>query len=186
MVESWDESKHINTTQRIVLSDYNLADHNYKTGKWERETRRFLSVDKQEWGYPFVIRAVADNGDSRLIGLGVTAATCLTSYDEIELKAKEYQVEPQRVLIDSGYETREVYAQAARRGWTCMRGVDRAELFRHMIEIVDPNTKMIRKVAIELPYSTLQWADPFTGTEHNNLTGVCGCKRRYSRGGMTG
>jgi len=151
MVESWDESKHINTTQRIVLSDYNLADHNYKTGKWERETRRFLSVDKQEWGYPFVIRAVADNGGQPPNRARRDSRDMLTSYDEIELKAKEYQVEPQRVLIDSGYETREVYAQAARRGWTCMRGVDRAELFRHMIEIVDPNTKMIRKVAIELP-----------------------------------
>jgi hypothetical protein len=175
MVEPWDESKHYSGTQKAVLSDYRLGDHDYSQNKWERETIRFMSVDKQEWGYPFTIRAVAANGDSRLVGLGVSEQTCLTSYDEIDVKAKEYGVASQCVLIDCGYETREVYAQAVKFGWTCMRGVDKPEPFRHYKEIVDPNTKMLRKVAIELPYSTEQWADPFSGTEHQQLN------RRYRR-----
>jgi phage terminase large subunit GpA-like protein len=33
MAEGWDESRHIQRAQKIVLSDYSLADHNYKTEK---------------------------------------------------------------------------------------------------------------------------------------------------------
>ncbi len=164
MAEPWDESRHLTTTQKIVLSDYRLSDRDYRSEKWERESIRFMGVDKQEWGYPYVIRAVAQNGDSRLIAAGVTERTCLSSYDEVEAKAKEYMVSPRCVLIDCGYETREVYAHAARRGWTCMRGVDRPEPFRHYTETLDPVTKTLRRVAIELPYSEVRWADPFTGT----------------------
>jgi hypothetical protein len=169
MAESWDESRHLQVSGRIAVSDYNLKDHDYRTEKWEKESMRFMSCDKQQWGYPFVIRAVAANGDSRLIGLGVSESTCLTSYDEIEIKAKEYGINPQCVLIDSGYEAREVYTQAVKHGWTCMRGVDRAEPFKHYMEILDPATKLIKKVAIELPYSTMQLADPFSGTEAQQL-----------------
>jgi hypothetical protein len=124
-----------------------------------------MSVDKQEWGYPYIVRVCKANGDSRMVARGVTPETCLTSYDEIEIRAKEYQVDSLCVLIDCNYEMREVYAQAAKRGWTCMRGVDRDQHFKHYKEIVDPYTKLIKKVVIELPYSVVQWADPFTGTD---------------------
>ena len=168
MAEPWDESRHATTTRRVVLSDYSLGQPNkYITSQWERETIRFMGVDKQEWGYPFVIRAVAANGDSRLIQCGVGTTTCLSSYQEIEIKAKEFGVDSKCVLIDSGFETREVYAQAVNYGWTCMRGVDR-EPFKHMTEIRGQNGA-IRRIAIELPYSVEQWADPFTGTEHQQI-----------------
>jgi hypothetical protein len=126
-----------------------------------------MGVDKQEWGYPFVIRAVAVNGDSRLIQTGVGTTTCLTSYQEIEIKANEFGVDKKCVLIDSAFETREVYAQAVNHGWTCMRGVDR-EPFKHMTEIRD-SQGAIKRIAIELPYSAEQWADPFTGTEQQQI-----------------
>jgi phage terminase large subunit GpA-like protein len=169
MAESWDESRHLQLTSRVVVSDYNLKDHDYKQEKWGREVIRFMSIDKQQWGYPFVIRAVAANGDSRLVGVGVGESTCLTSYEEIDIVAKEYSVQPQCVLIDSGYEAREVYAHAVKYGWTCMRGVDRVEPFKHYLEILDSVTKLIKKTAIELPYSAAQWADPFSGTEQQQL-----------------
>jgi hypothetical protein len=169
MAEPWDESRHLQVTQRMAVADYNLKDKDYQREKWEREAFRFFSCDKQEWGYPYVVRAVAANGDSRLIGVGVGESTCLTSYDEIEIVSKQYGVPQQCVLIDSGYEAREVYAQAVKHGWTCMRGVDKPEPFRHYMEVLDQQTKMIRKVAIELPYSTTQWADPFSGTEGQQL-----------------
>ena len=173
MAEPWDESRHAATTHRVVLSDYNLGEPNfYQRGKWEGESIRFMGVDKQEWGYPYVIRASNRTGDSRLVGAGVGERSCLTSYDEVELKAQEFGVQSQCVIIDSAFETREVYAQAAKRGWTCMRGVDKPEPFRHMKELVGSDG-MIRKMAIELPYSTMQWADPFTGTEDQQLN------RRY-------
>jgi phage terminase large subunit GpA-like protein len=173
MTEAWDESRHMAGRQKIVLADYNMRDvdgiYIYRSKQWEKERIRFMSVDKQEWGYPFLIRAVAANGDSRLIAVGVEPSTCLTSYDEVELKAAEWGVAAKCVLFDCGFETREVYAQAAKRGWTCMRGVDRAEPFRHYKEIVDPSSKLVRRVGIELPYSTINWADPFTGREAQQL-----------------
>lgn len=168
MAEPWDESRHLQLSSRVVLSDYNLKDKDYKKGKWEKEAFRFMSCDKQEWGYPFVIRAVAANGESRLIGVGVGESTCLTSYDEIAITAGQYQVQPQCVLIDSGYESREVYAHAVKFGWTCMRGVDRAEPFKHYMEILDKN-RMIVRASIELPYSEVQLVDPFSGTSMQQM-----------------
>jgi hypothetical protein len=167
--EAWDESRHIVSRQRTIASDYAIGSPNiYIKSQWENETIRFMGNDKQEWGYPFVVRACRANGESRLIDRGVSESDCLSSYDEIEAKAKEFGVAEDSVLIDSSFETREVYAQAAKRGWTCMRGVDR-EPFKHMQEIVDPRTQMIKRIAIELPYSAEQWADPFTGTEQQQI-----------------
>ncbi len=168
MTEAWDESRHIMGNRRTVAADYNLGDTDYKTKQWEGETIRFIACDKQEWGYPFVIRACRENGESRLISRGVSEQDCLRSYDEIEAKAKEYGIAEVCVIIDSAFESREVYAQAAQRGWTCMRGVDR-EPFKHMKEIIDPQTRQVKRVAIELPYSEEQLADPFTGTEKQQI-----------------
>ena len=173
MTEAWDESRHIVGRQRVAISDYGfMGDEGvklYQQDQWEGEAIRFLSSDKQEWGYPFVVRACRPNGESRLIDRGVDEGDCLNSYDEIEAKAAAFGVAPQCVLIDSAFETREVYAAAAMRGWTCMRGVDRAEPFRHMTEILDPRTRQLKRIAIELPYSEEKWSDPFTGTEDQQI-----------------
>jgi hypothetical protein len=168
MAEWWDESKHIGGNRKTVLSDYNLYDNNginiYIKGQWEGESIRFLGSDKQEWGYPYVIRACKPTGESRLIDRGVSEDDCLRSYDEIEARAAEFGVAAQCVIIDSAFEPREVYAQAAVRGWTCMRGVDRAELFKHIKEVIDPVSRTLKRISIELPYSAENWCDAFTGT----------------------
>lgn len=169
MTEPWDESRHAYATRKTIISDYNLgSDNPYKTKKWEREAFRFLSVDKQEWGYPFVGRAVAENGDCRLIDRGVSELDCLESYAAIDAKAKELGIQPKCVLIDCRFETREVYAMAAKYGWTCMMGVDR-EVFIHMKERQNPQTGQPEKIKIELPYSELKWSDPFTGTKQQTI-----------------
>ena len=168
MAEPWDEAKHAHTSRRIVLSDYDLGEPNrYKSEKWEGEVMRFLSVDKQEDVYWFVIRAVKQTGDSRLIDRGQ-----LDSYTEIEEKRREFGIEAQCTLIDCGFETREVYAQAAKYGWTCMRGVDR-EPFKHAREIFVNG--QLKRVIIELPYSEEKFVDAFTGTENQQIN------RRFPR-----
>ncbi len=169
MTEPWDESRHVEANRRTIAADYNIADTDYKTQQWEGESIRFMACDKQEWGYPFVIRACRPNGESRLIARGVDEGSCLRSYDEIEAKAKEYGIAEVCVLIDCAFETREVYAQAAQRGWTCMRGVDREQSFKHAKEVIDPATRTVKRVFIELPYSEEQLADPFTGTEKQQI-----------------
>src|SRR5215472_1656227 len=168
MSEPWDESRHAHSGTRTVLADYNLGEPNkYRTCQWEDEKMRFMAVDKQEWGYPFVIRAVKANGDSRLIDRGVGQGDCLSSYDEVDAKAKDFGLHSKCVLIDSGYETREVYAMSVKFGWTCMHGVDRVP-FKHAKERVNKRG-MVERMFIELPYSIEQWADPFTGTENQQL-----------------
>lgn len=192
MAEGWDESRHASATRRIVISDYKLADadgaNQWRTKQWDdargKEVMRFLSCDKQTWGYPFVIRSVAQNGDSRLIDRGVSEKDCLTSYTEIDEKAKSFGVNPVCVLIDSGFEASEVYAQAVNYGWTCMRGVDRKELFKHKREIIDTQTKQRKIITVELPYSEEKWADPFLGTEEqvlNRRMGVSVRQRKLAR-----
>lgn len=167
MVEWWDESKHIMGRQRMVLADYQLTGDGglniYAKSQWEGEAIRFIANDKQEWGYPFVIRACKPSGETRLIDRGVSEDDCLRSYDEIEAKAAEFGVDKQCVLIDSAYEAREVYAQAAMRGWTCMRGVDR-EPFKHIKEVRNPISTVLERITIELPYSQIVWCDAFTGS----------------------
>jgi len=170
MAEFWDESRHIASNRRTIKADYSLGSPSiYLKSQWEGESIRFMGVDKQEWGYPYVARACRPNGESRLIARGVSERDCLSSYDEVEAKANELGVAPQCVIMDSGFEAREVYAQAARRSWTCMRGVDREELFRHILEVIDPVTKNPIKITIELPYSAVNWCDPFMGTRQQQI-----------------
>lgn len=179
MTEAWDESKHIAGNTKVARADYSIGQPNiYVKGQWESESIRFMANDKQQWGYPFVIRACRPSGETRLIDRGVGESDCLSSYDEIEAKAKDFGVSEQCILIDSAFETNEVYTQAATRGWTCMRGVDR-EPFRHIQEIIDPRTRQIKRVTIELPYSEEKWSDPFTGTERQQIN------RRITRGRVT-
>jgi len=180
MSESWDESKHVLDQSKTVIADYNIADKEginiYVKSQWEDESIRFIANDKQEWGYPYVIRACKPTGESRLIDRGVGEGDCLNSYDEIEAKAKEFGVAPQCVIIDSAFEPREVYAQAAVRGWTCMRGVDR-EPFKHIKEVRNPVTLLLERISIELPYSAVNYCDAFTGTAQQQINRRLGVRR---------
>jgi hypothetical protein len=83
------------------------------------------------------------------------------------------------VIIDSAFESREVYAQAVKYGWTCMRGVDR-EPFKHYKEVRQSSGEM-KKMAIELPYSEEQWADPFSGTSQQQINRRLGIARAVPR-----
>jgi len=180
MAEPWDESRHANIARRVVLSDYKLDEPNkWRTTQWDddkgKEVMRFMAVDKQENGYPYVIRAIAANGASRLIDRGASEGEWLSSYAEIDEKAKSFGVQEQCVLIDCGFETREVYAQAARYGWTCMRGVDRTP-FKHARETTDA-TGVKRRIFVELPYSEEQLVDPFTGSDLQQINRRIGVQR---------
>lgn len=155
MGEFWDESKFVHVFNANVVSDYDYRDKEtgvpvYMAEKWEGECKRFMAVDKQEVGYYYVIRAVRSNGESRLIDRGE-----LDSYDHIENKAEEFGIPKVCVVIDCGYETREVYAAAIKKGWTCLRGDDRTEWI-HFLE--NPKTK--QKVKVSRPYSPATQGDP--------------------------
>lgn len=158
MAEFWNESKYINATRRQVISDYTLYDSQgvsrYMRKLWDeggrKEVYRFMAVDKQELGYPYVIRAVTEKGETRLIDRGE-----LSSYNEIEHKAEQFGVPQSCVIIDSSYETREVYAAAIARGWLCVKGEDR-DSYLHIIE--NPNTR--QRIKVLRPYSERKEGDP--------------------------
>lgn len=161
MAEPWEENKFLNFNRRVVIADYNLGEPNFFiANKWSeplrKEIKRFMGVDKQESGYYFVVRAVTDKGESRLVDRGT-----LDSYVEIDAKAKQMGVFPKSVLLDFGYEINECAAAAVKYGWTGMLGVDRNEMFKHAVERIENGMPVKR--TIELPYSEEKWKDPHMG-----------------------
>lgn len=168
MAEFWEENKFLRSQRRIAISDYKLGSPNfYATNKWEQdgeiETIRFMGVDKQEDYYPAVIRAVMKNGKSRLVWWGN-----LSSYTEIDLKAKEFGVINNCVLLDFGYEMRECAQACVKYGWTGMQGRDKEELFKHVKPIMLPNGRQDTQ-KVELPWSEEKWKDPMMGEEEQVL-----------------
>lgn len=155
MARSWNEAKYCNAQERVIVSQYKIGSPSfYILNRWDLEKHRFMGVDKQALEYPFVIRAVAENGSSRLLERGY-----LSSYAEIEATAEEFGVDSKSVLIDAGYETTEVYAAALLRNWTCLMGSGtKQEWLHYMPDPRDPR----RRVKIKRPYSEEQHGDPTT------------------------
>lgn len=116
------------------------------------EVARFMSIDVQgrpSLYYYYIVRAWARNGVSRLLSYGT-----LHSRAEIDQTARDWGVHPKRVLIDSGYATKDVYQMVMQSGnlWRAMKGEDKAE-FR-----VNENGKPVRKLW------QISSADPELGT----------------------
>lgn len=164
MVQFWEEGRFTGGKVRTRESDYSLGEPNVwiKT-KWELGERtewgRFLSCDKQEFGYPYVVRACMVGGESRMIETGV-----LASYEEIDEKADEVGIGQDvrnRVLIDCSHEMREVFAEAARRGWTCFRGSPRNE-WTHEVKVRNTAGQIVTQ-RVRRPYAPIQWGDAGLG-----------------------
>jgi hypothetical protein len=82
---------------------------------WDSEETRFLSADVQRTDpmFRWIVRAMAKNGDSRLIELGTAV-----SWDELRNVQTRLQVKDQNVVIDSGDGnlTEEVYEKCVQYG----------------------------------------------------------------------
>lgn len=161
LCEFWDEAKHLGAGQIKIVSDYKLGDPNeYMTSKWEGEDgKRIMASDRQEGWFPYVIRGVRKNGDSRAycIGYAKTEAELDDIRDKFGVKACYH-------VADIGFERHNALAACVTYGWTGMRG-DQAEGFRHRLETIDGNgNKLWRHV--DKPYSEKQYADPgFSGRQ---------------------
>jgi hypothetical protein len=131
LAETWKESNHIDV-ESLVASAYE------PTEKWEDETHRFLTVDCQNYLEEFwaVVAAWAQGGASRRL-----AFRRLTSFEEIEALQKEFNIAPQRVFLDVGYQREKVLMECGKRGWMGMRGEDR-DYYEHSL----PNGKPIKRV----------------------------------------
>jgi len=121
---------------------------------WEEEKVRFLTVDvQQESEFYYVVRAWGFK-ESRRLDYGR-----LFSYDDIDRISKEFKVAPNRVLIDSGYDAREVYHHCCKFGWIALKGED-VEHFMHPVKR-NGRTEYVRR-----SYAKLSSGDPESGQKH--------------------
>jgi hypothetical protein len=100
MAESWNphqfsESKFLPTTPE---------------GEWPDEKHRFGTVDVQRDHFWVLIRAWSSDGRSRALWFGRSE-----TWAEVQEKLDEYKVDPGFVLVDSGFNTEEVYSECALR-----------------------------------------------------------------------
>jgi hypothetical protein len=103
LARSWGE-KWEKTKIELALDEYD------ENQEWKDEKHRFLTVDVQEKSPRFwwLIRAWAANGDSRLIKYGY----CETWKELNEIRLK-YNVREQRVFVDAGHDSTDVYTGCA-------------------------------------------------------------------------
>lgn len=133
------------------------------TQKIEGELARFLTADRQsEDVYWVTVRAWLGAGESRRLWFGR-----LYSEAAIEAKRVEFEVQPDCVVIDSGYRPKGdhgVYAACIRYGWIAAKGTDDA-FFWHAMKKRDGAMDRVQK-----PWAPLSWGDPGEGTTEEGRT----------------
>ena len=122
---------------------------------WPEEAFRFLTVDVQAEGvFWAVVRAWAKSGESRRLWFGK-----LHGWGEVRAMQERWKVKYNKVLVDSGYEAKEVYGQCVKWGWIAVKGEDRP-YYVHFV------TKGGKKEAVRRSYSELKKGDPEKGGLH--------------------
>jgi len=140
--------------------------------QWADEFMRVMTVDVQQHDFWAVIRAWAKSGESRLLWAGR-----LISWDEIRAKQLEFKVYDGSVLVDSGYNTREVYQKCVEYGhvevvrgkqiWVCWKATkgEPAKSFPFFHKT---------KGRIDLPYRwPISYGDPLSGTQGQGKGQLC-------------
>lgn len=161
MCEFYEEAKHLGAGQVRLISDYSLGDPNeYLANKWEGEGGyRIMACDRQEDYFPYVIRGVRKNGDSRSYVMGYAKTPA-----EIETIRIQFGVSAGCVVIDIGYERRETLAVCVTYGWTGLRGGSE-DGYKHRVELEIPGTNQKTIRYIDKPYSEMRYGDPGFGTK---------------------
>ena len=149
--------------KKLMIEAYKPSD------TWSDETIRFLTIDVQKDHLYWLIRAWSNKSpESRLVDWGT-----VIGFSEIEDIIKKYNIHPLCIGIDSGFATRNIYAESIQRGkvinlangkrmfaqWTCFKGDGGVGLvpkkfYKHKIE---ENGK---KIDIDKLYSALTLVDP--------------------------
>lgn len=146
--ESWSESK------AHQASPLQTVGFNVKS-KWEDEYARFMTIDVQDESlFYWVVRAWARNGESRRLSFGKAF-----SYSELNAIQTEWSVAGPNVLIDSGFDTKTVYWQAAKHDWTATKG-DNVPFYLHDV----PSRSKERREKVRKSYTSTH-GDPERGTE---------------------
>lgn len=119
MGQSWKED--------IIYADEMKPTTDFTMGqKWEKEVFRFLTVDVQKDHYWFVVRCWSRDGESRLVACGR-----VQTESDIEEARRTYNVLPDSVIMDCGYDQGRVGQICAARGWFAFKGDDRQSFVCH-------------------------------------------------------
>jgi len=137
---------------------------------WPEETIRFLTIDPQKDYLNWLIRAWSNKvNECRLIDWGT-----VIGFSEIEELIKKYNIHALCIGIDSGYETKNIYAESIQRGkvitlnsgkrllaqWTCFKGdggksnLTPKKFYKHKL------TENGKTIEIDKLYSPLTLVDP--------------------------
>ena len=150
LAEPWKEEMSIN---RPNLDIYDGRVEEFANGeKIDGEHVRFATVDVQRDHYWVLIRAWRGDGSSVSLWYGR-----INAEETVAELVSRYQVRPEHVYLDTGYDTGRIYDVVVRYGWVGIRG-DQAKSYRHNIGG--------RKV--ERPYSPIKYA-----------VAPCGKRARY-------
>jgi hypothetical protein len=137
--------------------------------EWKDETIRFMTCDVQKDCIYWLCRSWSNRiPESRLLDWGV-----VVNFGELEEIIAKFKIHPLCIGVDSGYESRNIYAESVQRGkvivlkngkrefipWTCYKGdggkgLTPKKFYRHKIE---ENGKTLD---IDRLYSTLTMVDP--------------------------
>lgn len=111
-----------------IKGDRSIEDRTFKYDPhepWDREIKRFLTIDVQGKGgrhFKWVVRAWGPKAQSRKLAHGVAY-----TFEELQEIEREWKVPPVCTGIDSGTFTSEVYAYVVKSGyrWKALKGDDR-------------------------------------------------------------
>jgi hypothetical protein len=99
----------------ILASGYTINECTAE--KIENESMRFMTVDRQRDHFWCLVRAWRADGTSRLL-----YRSRVETVDGLEAIREKFGVEPQLVFEDSGYQPDGAYSDAAKLGWTTVKG----------------------------------------------------------------
>lgn len=122
---------------------------------WEDEVFRFMTIDRQEDCFYYVVRAWSKSGESRRLAFGK-----VFSFQDLEVVREANKVDPRRTFCDSGYMPKGdngVYTACHRYGWIALKG-DKQDTYWHEEPIGG------RKVRVCHSYSDFQFMDGASGT----------------------
>jgi hypothetical protein len=120
---------------------------------WDAEETRIMTIDRRADGLHYgLIRSWSRDGESRRVWWGK-----LWSEVEIVEKQREHNVDSRKVLIDCGYEPREVYRMCVKQGWRALRGDPKASFPHHV-------KHGAHKVSVQRSFSVVTYGDPEMGT----------------------
>ena len=160
--EFWKVGQQTNLP-KLMIQAYQPSD------EWKDETIRFLTIDVQQSGLYWLVRAWSNHAaESRLIDWGM-----VVGFAEIEEIITKYKIHPLCVGVDSGYDTKNVYAESVQRSkvitlnngkkmiaqWTCFKGdggqgLSPKKFYKHKIE------ENGRVIELDRLYSTCTKVDP--------------------------